>query len=211
MVSRRRRRTPGRPAGDGQELVRTVLDATVRQLGQKGFVGLSVEEVARDAGVNKTSVYRRWPSKAELVAAALQAVGAKEPPFEESGDLRQNLICILRRKVAVLTDPHGQKIARALLVLNEDGEAAAFARSIRERQNVLLIRVLQSAIDRGELSCDASPSFLAELLLAPVVYRALVIGTQVDDRYIETIVDYLLRAIGASPAHLSSQVPRSRR
>lgn len=194
MRTSRPRRTPGRPAGDAQRVVRAVLDATVRQLAKKGFAELSVEEVARDAGVNKTSVYRRWPSKAELVVAALQSVRAEEPPFEESGDLRRDLIGILRRKVAVLTNPRGRKLARALLFLDHSAETVAFVRSVRERQNAPLVALLQRAVERGEIERDASAQLLAEFVLAPITQRALGVGLAVDEGYIETVVDHLLRA-----------------
>src|SRR5258707_2197699 len=72
MAGRKKKeRRTGRPKGGSDAIVRAVLEATLRQLGDRGFAGVSVDEVAKAAAVNKTSVYRRWPSRSALVLAAL--------------------------------------------------------------------------------------------------------------------------------------------
>src|SRR6185312_2142551 len=94
------RRTQGRPQGGSEEIVRAILDATLVQLEARGFAELRVDDVARAAGVNKTSVYRRWPSKAELVLAALRNRSEDEPTFVETGELRRDLFELLTVKAA---------------------------------------------------------------------------------------------------------------
>src|SRR3981081_3051256 len=89
----------GRPKGGSDAIVRAVLEATLRQLGDRGFAGVSGDEIAKAAGVNKTSVYRRWPSRGALVLAALHTLRDHEPPPPQAGNLRENLIAMLSAKV----------------------------------------------------------------------------------------------------------------
>jgi AcrR family transcriptional regulator len=196
MATTRRKRAAGRPAGDSQQLVRAVLAATFRQLGASGFAGLSVEAVAREAGINKTSVYRRWPNKTELVLAALQEVRTQEPPFEESGDLRRDLTSLLQRKANALVSPRGKKLARALLVLDAGPEADAMMQALRARQDALLSQILERAVARGELPQGAASPALLELLIAPLTYHTLVLDLPVDERYVPELVEHFLKGLG---------------
>jgi AcrR family transcriptional regulator len=135
MAVRRIRRPHGRPQGGSEEIVRGILDATLKQLEAHGFVDLRVEEVARAAGVNKTSVYRRWPSKGDLVLAALGTTSDDEPPFVESGDLRRDLVDMLTAKAATMSTPRGRKILRAIMVFDDDDEdVASLTGALREHR-----------------------------------------------------------------------------
>ena len=144
------RRTQGRPQGGSEEIVRAILDATLVQLEAHGFAELRVEDVARAAGVNKTSVYRRWPSKADLVLAALRNRGEDEPTFVESGELRRDLVELLTVKAAKLSTPRGRQVLRARRAFGDE-ESAALARALRERQNAKIRELLTRAVERGAL------------------------------------------------------------
>src|SRR5229473_3865083 len=146
MVARKKKeRRIGRPKGGSDAIVRAVLEATLRQLGDRGFYGLSVDEVAKTAGVNKTSVYRRWPSRGALVLAALQTMRDQEPPPAQTGSLRQDLIAMLTAKVAIVSTRRGSKILRAMIAF-EDEEVARVARAVRKLRYRVPIAVIQQAI-----------------------------------------------------------------
>jgi AcrR family transcriptional regulator len=184
-------RRGGRPKGGSDAIVRAVLEATLRQLGDRGFAGVSVDEVAKAAAVNKTSVYRRWPSRCALVLAALQTLRDHEPPPPQTGSLRENLISMLSAKVALVSTPRGRKILRAMIAF-EDEEVARVARALRKQRYRVPIAVIERAILRGELSPGTDPSLLAEVLLAPIYYRIILLNQPVSDRYIERVVDQVL-------------------
>src|SRR5262249_40598485 len=85
------RRTGERRArigGRSERVVRAVLAATTAELGRVGYAALRMEDVATTAGVNKTTVYRRWPTKADLVGAAMRGLGAPAQPAPDTGSLR---------------------------------------------------------------------------------------------------------------------------
>jgi AcrR family transcriptional regulator len=192
MAGRKKReRRGGRPKGGSDAIVRAVLEATLRQLGDRGFYGVSVDEIAKTAGVNKTSVYRRWPSRGALVLAALQTLRDQEPPPPQTGSLREDLIAMLSAKVAIVGTRSGRKILRALIAF-EDEEVARVARALRKLRYRVPIAVIHHAIARGELPAGTDPSLLAEVVLAPMYYRIIVLNQPVTRRYIERVVDQVL-------------------
>lgn len=213
MADRKKKeRRGGRPKGGSDAIVRAVLEATLQQLGDRGFPGVSVDEVAKAAGVNKTSVYRRWPSRCALVLAALQTLRDGEPPPPQTGSVREDLIAMLRAKVAIVSTPRGRKILRAMVAL-EDEELARVAQVMRKQRYRVPIAVIEHAIARGELSPATDPLLLADLLLAPILYRILVLSQPVTASYIERVVDHVLGGalLGRGTNATSVALSRSRR
>lgn len=200
MKAKRTTRTPrgtakkarrrGRPAGaSSDDLVVTILDTTLSKLGERGYVALSVDEIAKHVGVNKTSIYRRWPTKAELVIAALSATKTDEPPFVETGDLRKDLEAVLAVKAKRLSTAGGRTIARALMSIGDDETMAS---TLRSNRFSLPTAVIRAAIDRGELPKSTDPTFLAELLLAPILHRAVILGDPIKPAFITNVIDVVL-------------------
>src|SRR5689334_6967985 len=189
MTMERERRSPGRPAGGSDAIVRAVFDATLAELARSGYARLSVEEVAAAAGMNKTSIYRRWPTKAELVLAAIDAHREHGPRYRETGDLRADLVTLLRGKAARLSTPQSRAIARALLSIEDDVELVASLRARRYSQPMTL---MQHAVDRHVLPPRTDPAYVSEVLLAPVLQRLLVTNEPVTRAFVERIVDHVL-------------------
>ncbi len=200
-MATKRRRARGRPAGGSDAIVDAILATTLTHLEAHGFDELSVEAIARAAGVNKTSVYRRWPSKADLVLAAVATVAAAredEPAFVESGDLRADLIRLLEAKARNLATPLGQNMGRALMALEGKVRRETNEAFLRERPSMRRA-VLAHAIDRGELPPDTDADFLGELLTAPILRRILMRHEPVDVAYVARVVDHVLAAARARP------------
>ena len=207
MAAKRVRRMQGRPAGGSEEIVRGILDATLRQLEKRGYAELRVEEVALAAGVNKTSVYRRWSSKGELVVAALKARGNDEPPFAESGELRRDLVSVLTAKAAGLSTPRGRKVLRALMAFDEE-TAAQLSSALPEGRYGKPRALIEHAVERGALPPCTDPLFLTELLLAPILHRILVLHMPVDEAFVARVVDHVLR--GNAPERPRAPRPAKR-
>jgi AcrR family transcriptional regulator len=92
-----------------------IFDATLRLVAEKGYDGLTVEGVAERSGVNKTTIYRWWPSKAALLGAALiesDVLGFDAP---DTGSLRGDLVALVEGVRRLLTEPPGSDIAVAAL------------------------------------------------------------------------------------------------
>lgn len=187
----RKQKASGRPRGGSEPIVCAILETTLKQLDQKGFAQLSVEKIAEEAGVNKTSIYRRWPSKGELVCAAVQSMRGAEPPFRETGDVRRDVIRLLKTKARTLATPIGTRIAHALIML-EGSDREDFTQALGAQRQTPLRTVLRSAIARGDLPPSTDPGILEELLVAPLLNRLFIRDETISQDFIVGLVEHTL-------------------
>lgn len=164
-------RRPGRPRSAAADAA--ILTATLEQLSQVGYGGLSVEAVAASAGVGKATVYRRWRSKDSLVVDALARLDEPvEPPA--SGSVRDELVALVeavwRRSSSSLA---GRILPRLLAEASEHPDLMR-----RYREQVILPRRerMAGAIGRGmaegSLREDLDVELTIDLLVTPVLHRA---------------------------------------
>jgi AcrR family transcriptional regulator len=190
-MPRAKPRGRGRPAGGSEPLVRAILEAVLEQLGTFGYAALSIDDVAQVAHVHKTTIYRRWPTKADLVIAAVVASRDDAPRFVPCGRLRDDLVSLLRCKARSVASPRKRAIAHALNTL-EPSVSAALAQELRLRRYTMPRDIVDRAIARGELPRNTDAALVTELLLAPIFYRALVLREPVPVAFIEQTVTTVL-------------------
>jgi AcrR family transcriptional regulator len=192
-------RTPGRPRDP--EVDRAILAATIELLGEEGFGGLSIEAVAAHAGVGKTTVYRRWPSKIALVVDVLTHLKSPlDMAIPDEMDTRDALVRVLSEIVrAQANEPTGRLLAGLVGAMSRDAELADAVRAglVSGRRNVV-IGLIERGIDRGEIRPDVDVEVIADLLGGPVVMRTLITGRPVTSRLARQIVELVLD--GAAPA-----------
>ncbi|MEV0382086.1 TetR/AcrR family transcriptional regulator [Nonomuraea sp. NPDC050643] len=159
-----------------------IFDATLRLVAERGYDGLTVEGVADHSGVNKTTIYRWWPSKAALLGAALveSDVLGFEPP--DTGSLRGDLVVLVEHVVRLLTEPPGSEIAVAALgaaVRHPELDVRRFFadRFARERE------IFERAVRRGELKASVDPMLIVDLLAGAVWMRAVFRGLPVTETF----------------------------
>jgi AcrR family transcriptional regulator len=193
-------RSPGRPRDP--QVDRAILAATLELLGEDGFDGLSIEAVAARAGVGKTTVYRRWPSKIPLVVDALTAM--KAPTVSAIPDDMSTRDALLRA-MSGFTKPHEGSAARVLAglvdAMSRNDELAQAVRTVlvaeRERG---LVTVIDRGKARGEIRPDVDARVMVDLLGGPVVLRRLITGGPVNQRLAHTIVDLVLDGAAPTPS-----------
>ena len=184
-------RAPGRPRDASRDPV--ILDATVALIAERGFSGLRIEDVAATAGASKATIYRRWPSREALVAAALDRALTRQVPGPDTGSLRADLLELLEHLVAFLATPDG----RALL-LGAGQAGAEPARSgpahtgMVDHRLAMARQVLTRAAERGEIAPGADLDALATLPPALVFFRVLLTDDPVDHAALERLVDDLV-------------------
>jgi AcrR family transcriptional regulator len=169
--------TPTRPRGRPRHphVDRAILEATLDAFIQDGYEGMSVDGVAERAGVAKATVYRRWPSKQELLIAAGQQLYEEHVHFPDSGELRTDLVALLRvvRHLATQTKA-GQAMPR---MVREVAAGTSLGRAFAER--VLLPRlrlakqILARAQQRGELRQDLDLDLAVASLVGTVIFLHL--------------------------------------
>jgi AcrR family transcriptional regulator len=188
-----RRAPPGRTSVRGEPVVRRVLEATVEELGRVGYGALRIEEVAARASINKSSVYRRWPTKEALVRAALLSIAEcyDNPDPPSTGSIRDDLLAAAQRGIRFSNSPEGRMLIKVLAAERPDSELSIIARSIRETHGFGARMLLERAVERGELRPEVDLALFVEVLKA-TFNGALLSGQGIHERYVARVVDLLL-------------------
>jgi AcrR family transcriptional regulator len=189
-------RRPGRPRSPATD--QAILDAAVDLLTEQGFLALTVEAVAARAGVAKTTVYRRWPSKNELVMDAVGCIKGPqaEPPGESVRD--DLLFMLIRMRDAWFKGRLGRLMGR----LAADGiERPDLYREGRARfvapRHAVMRRIIKRGIAEGSIRDDADPEWVIAMLVAPIISATLTHQETLPRRQVEFIVDTVLRGVSA--------------
>ncbi|QZA20081.1 TetR/AcrR family transcriptional regulator [Mycobacterium malmoense] len=181
----------GNRHGRSEAAREAVLRAADDLLVEKGFAGVTVEGIARAAGVAKQTVYRWWSSKTDVLMDAFleDAAADLEPP--DTGSLESDLRAHLRDTVRFLTVDDAGAVYRALVgqAQHDSGLAHTFRARYLHDQQARDQKPFVRAIARGELSPETDVASLAEWLVGPIHYRVVVTGESVDDAFIDAIVD----------------------
>lgn len=191
--------TRGRPRD--RRVDAAILAATFRQLADVGYAGLSVESVAAEAGVAKTTVYRRHPTKKDLVLAALAAGTPFQPPAVDLPS-RQALEAFVRTAISLLIDSGAVRILGSLLVEDraEPGLLDAFRARLLEPRRALVEAMLARGIERGELRPDIDPLVVTEMIAGAVFGHHMILGRPTSEPWIRDLIDHVWRSISAGAA-----------
>jgi AcrR family transcriptional regulator len=202
-VSRLRAGSPKarpRTGGRSARVVTEVLSATLELFAQHGYAGLSVEAVALHAGVNKTTIYRRWPTKVDLLGAALFSLRDAEPEAPNTGSLRDDLFSVLRHFAARIETPRHRAILHAFLLGNSDPDILALVRRMRDERPTIANVIFERAIKRRELPKGSDLSLMAAALVGPIYNRASWKREPVDDAFIRGLIQLVVSGAAAGGA-----------
>lgn len=185
--------TPGRPRS--AECDRAIVEATLAEYAERGFAGLSVDAVAARAGVSKATIYRRYPSKSEMVIAAAYVVADELAPKPDVGSLRGDLLAACTKLGRLMNhDVLGRTMRQIVADAPHHPDLAAMHESFVKDRRQRTFAALQRGIDRGEIRPGIDFEAAVDLLVGPLFYRHMVSRMPVDDAYVEGIVDAFLRA-----------------
>ncbi|MFI1915345.1 TetR/AcrR family transcriptional regulator [Nocardia sp. NPDC020380] len=182
------------------ELTRSITEAVLDELAEQGYARLSMEAVAKRAGVGKSALYRRWPAKQAMVIAVLAEFSVGRADIADTGSLRGDLYAVLEGVLEWLAHPRFSRILPDLVAETvRNPELGDIVTSMigdprRERG----ARVLQRAIARGELPADLDLELALDLVAAPIYWRLSVRGGTLEPGYLDTLLDALLPALAAS-------------
>jgi AcrR family transcriptional regulator len=165
-----------RPGGRTARTRTAVLEATVAELAAHGYEALTVERVAARAGVHKTTLYRRWGGKQGLVADAVEAFAAGAVELPDTGTVDEDLRRWARSIVAMLTAPDSGAVVRALFSTGETPEIRDLRRRFYRTRSALVVRIVERAVERGELPPGTDAAEVVRQVGAPLYYRFLVIA-----------------------------------
>ncbi len=169
------------PQRRGQAVLDAVLDATLAALAQHGY-GFSVDDVARAAGVHKTTVYRRWETKAVLVAAAVQRLADAEVPVPDTGDPVADLTTLAVQVARAMRTPAGtQAIRAAVAAAADDPQLVQVADAFLNSRYAVAADVIAAGQKAGALRGDADPVLLWQAMVNPLHMSAICGNPPSDD------------------------------
>jgi len=187
-------RGAGRPRDPSAD--EAIIGATLELIAESGFDGLRVSDVADRARVSKATMYRRWPTKHDLVLAALRTA----PPLHavDTGSLRGDLEATFAQFMRVVAESPLVSLLTALAA--ERLRRPQFAREldpyIQERM-LPVHEAIERAVERGELPRGTDPVLLSELIGGPIVLR-LFFGGATDDEAIAELISAVVEAFGVA-------------
>ena len=149
----------------GDRLIAKVLEATIAELSRLGADSISVENVAERAGVNKTTIYRRWATPEKLVRDALLHIANEGIVVPDTGSLRSDVSKLIDMFHMVVASPHTHALIRMHLSGTMHGDLAALALSIHRQKDEQMKTVFVRAVARGELPPDTDVDLLYDTLV----------------------------------------------
>lgn len=186
-----------RPGGRSAQVRAAVLAATVEVLDDVGYDQLSYEAVATRAGVHRTTVYRRWPDKADLVADAVDLRASREIPIPDTGSLRGDLVALAVSVARTLGGQGGERARATVAAAAASDEVATQLHAYWGRRMELAGEVVRRAIARGEIDAVDDATEAIEAVIAPLWLRLLVTGGPIDEPTAARSAERIAAALGA--------------
>ncbi|WP_036510256.1 TetR/AcrR family transcriptional regulator [Nocardia aobensis] len=184
--------------GRGPKVRAAVLAAAVAELSERGYAAFTFENVARRAGVHKTTVYRRWPDRDALITDALSESVATKIPIPDTGSIEGDLRMLARSLAAWTSSPAGRAVLSVLVVDTAGSQQPPdVVRHVFRDRIRRSLPVIDRAIARNELPAGTDPAELVKALVAPIYLRVLITHENVDDRTAETATAVTLMAARA--------------
>jgi AcrR family transcriptional regulator len=175
----------------GDVLLNAIYDAVLDELAAVGYAALSIEHVAERARTGKASIYRRWPTKLELVLETLDHTMPQPDDAPDTGSVRTDILVVMRRVAAAMNSRVGDA-ARMCLAGGHDELACAVRDRLLPPRKRMMVEILRRGADRGEVRADAVTERIAEvgpmLLQGELMQR----GAPISDRAVVAIVDDVL-------------------
>jgi AcrR family transcriptional regulator len=193
----------GRPRSTDAD--HALLTATLATLQEHGYAGLSMIGVAKRAGVSATTLYRRWSTKADLVAAA---VATLNPIMDvpDSGTIIEDLRIVLRHRAEALRNQEGKVFIGLIVEIIKNPEAFAAVKERFGNRNVsVLAEIVARAVDRGEIP-PIDTNLALDVIAGPFWSRMLA-GDAPSDQYVDDILPMLVAALKAAPTPSPEPTP----
>ncbi|GLX24046.1 MULTISPECIES: TetR/AcrR family transcriptional regulator [Streptomyces] len=176
----------------GPALERAILDSALDRLSTVGWNALTMEAVAAGARTGKAAVYRRWPTKTDLVAAVLRAGLPALGEVADHGSVREDLYTLCVRMRDVMRSQAGVAL-RAVLHECDHAHADLFReviwKGLHEPAHEVIRELLRRGIERGDVRDDATSPLLTDVIPAMLMYRAKVCGSEWPDDEIAEMID----------------------
>jgi TetR/AcrR family transcriptional regulator, regulator of autoinduction and epiphytic fitness len=180
---------------------RLVLKAAIALLAESGYAGTTVEAVSARSGVAKSTIYRHWPNRLELINDAFQEL--KPPPPEPTeGDVRDRVVALLEHVArTVAASPWSSCLPALIDAAERDPECRELHNRMSRAGRQRLVDLLVGGQERGEIPADLDVEVMADALAGPIFMRRLMGDEPLDPAAVRHLVEQLL------PRHHRSAAP----
>jgi AcrR family transcriptional regulator len=162
----------------------------------RGYDRTTVDDVAARAGVGKATVYRRWPSKEDLVVAAMETLYSAEMPEPDTGSIERDLAASYRSVLTFVNTPEGEAFLRTSIAESvRDGRVAALYRASSERREGYSRTTFERAIARGEVREDIDIDGAVQWLGGLLALRAITNRPMPKVEDADTLVAFTLHGV----------------
>lgn len=176
-----------------------VIDAAADLLTTEGFANLTIDAVAARSGVARSTIYRHWPDRVELLTAVFESVSYATGPIAPTGPLHSELRHTGLNLAKGLTEHRWGQILPSLVgAAGHDDEVRRALKAFGRARRAESAELFQAAIERGEIAKDVDPICEAERFAGPFFLRRLVTADMLDHKFIETQVRVTCLSLGAA-------------
>jgi AcrR family transcriptional regulator len=171
-MSKTSKKTPGRPRS--QESERAILEATLELLGKVGFDAMSIEAIAKQAKVGKTTIYRRYNSKEELVADAIESI-RQDVVIPDTGNLESDLDELIKNAAQITLSPVGRQTVAMIIssAASNDRFAQIYRTKYLQPRREAFAIVIARAKNRNEIQTDLDPGLIFDSI-SGIMFYALI-------------------------------------
>ncbi|MFD0773433.1 TetR/AcrR family transcriptional regulator [Streptomonospora algeriensis] len=203
---RRERRAPAGAAVLQKDVTLAIQAAVFTELAKHGYGRLSIEAVARRAGVGKTAIYRRWSSKLQMVVEVVSAAAVKVMPVPDTGTLSGDIRELLDAGAQAMRHPLASQIVPDLLAeaARNPDIAETLESTLRETQQGISAVMIANAVERGDLPPDTDVELALDMVFGPLYWRVAVTRSPVSEDYLDDLAE------GATAALIGAHAPEER-
>lgn len=184
-----------RPGGRNARVGRKVEEVTVQLLIDRGYDGWSYKEVAQTAGVHRSTLYRRWPSRSAMVLAAIRRVVRDHVVFEDTGSLVGDLRAHLLKIGAFIDSGVGKNVVIATLDMQQKGELTFDDGLSWAELSQHILPIFERAAARGELPDQFDSEGAFAMLSGSLYFRLIVMRKSPDVGWVERILALFSRQL----------------
>ncbi|AZP18243.1 TetR/AcrR family transcriptional regulator [Streptomyces aquilus] len=198
--TRPRRRAPAGAAVLREDVTEAIRAAVFEELAAVGYARMSIEGIARRAGVGKTAVYRRWRSKLHLVLDVVSALAVQGLPAPDTGALESDLRLLYELTSRALRHPVASQILPDLQAeaARNPEIAEAVQKALRDGQEGVASKIIVAAEQRGEVRVGPDDELALDLISGPLYWRSVVIRSpKLPKGYLDALARSTAAAIKA--------------
>lgn len=185
-------KSPSRGRPRSEESEEAILAATIQLLSEKSLRDISMEEIARKAGVGKATIYKWWPNKAYVALDAFLKKTNRMIPMPDTGSLRGDILEQIRSLMVFYRSPAGHILGQFVAESQNDKEFASLLRErfLKPRRATAAI-IFDRAVERGEIDRNLNRELVLDLIYGPAIYRMIVGHAPLEDKVADEMVSIL--------------------